>query len=73
MALLKIEKETVIVFNEDEKVARVTTYNSQFKSTLNKLCNEYPDKFKKIHNNGEGCITYDIPKKNISISTRGLK
>lgn len=43
--LTKWECETIINFNEDEDVACIYTYNKHWIKKLEKLSEEYPDKF----------------------------
>lgn len=69
MSISRLEQETVIVFNEQEQEAIVETFKSSFIKKLDNLCNEYPDKFKFISEDTEGCRKYIIPKKYIRIGS----
>lgn len=43
--LTKYEQETIVNFNEDEKVAYIYTYNKRWMKKLDNLCLKFPDKF----------------------------
>lgn len=68
MQLSKLEQETVISFNEDEKTANVYTFNSSLQKQLEQLQQERPDECKLYR---ESCFgkakEYTIPKKWIKI------
>ena len=70
MAISKYERETVIVFNEEEDFAIVETFNTSMRKKLNKLSKEYPNDFRNIKSDESiGCSTYEIPKKYIRIGS----
>ena len=64
--MTRYEQETIILFNEEEKTAEVYTHNRKLIRTLDKLCEEFPDKFKEIMKD-EKSKTYIVPKQNISV------
>lgn len=66
--LTRIEMETTILFNEDEKTAEVFTYNGRLKKKLDKLCKEHPQEFTDKGTNGAGGKFYTIPKKRVNIT-----
>lgn len=66
MFLEKYEKETIIVFNEEEKTANVYTFNKKLIKKLDMLCNNNEAELVKYSN--EGSKTYNVPKSWIKIS-----
>lgn len=65
--LTKQEKETMIVFNEQDKTASISTYNVALLRKLEKLLQERPDECEK-HNVFSDGSQYIVPKKWIKIS-----
>lgn len=68
MKLTKIEKETIILFNEAEQTAGISTYNSVLIKRLDGFCNTRPDEIKLISTGSTGCREYELPKKWIKIN-----
>ena len=66
--LTNYEKETIIVFNEAETEAEVFTYNGRLIRQIEALCRDFPDKFKRVIDNGAGGITYCVPKRRVNIT-----
>ena len=62
-----MERETVIVFNESEKVARVYTHNGRILRKLEEGAKIMPEAFKIIASD-EFSTTYEIPKKYVNIT-----
>lgn len=60
--LLKCEKETIIILNDDEKVAHVSTSQDWMKRKIRKLAEEYPDEV-KIISEDQWTIIATMPKK----------
>ena len=46
--LTKIEKETIILFNEGESTARIYTYNAGLKKRLAAFSKKYPDLCQRV-------------------------
>lgn len=67
MALTNLEKETIICFNEAEPTAEIFTYNGRMLRDLSKLAEERPDEAKMVRDNGNGGMTYRVPKKWVKI------
>lgn len=61
------EKETIILFNEQEPLAEIFTYNQRMKRELAQLAKNRPDEARKIKTNSEGGETYSLPKKWVKI------
>lgn len=59
MAYSRMEQETSIVWDEDEKVARIYTTSSVSMRKLDKLCEQYPAEYQKIweEKDAEGKVT----------------
>ena len=66
--LSKLEMETIILFNEAEKQAEVFTYNGRMKRKLSELSKAIPDEVKRIKSNGAGGVTYEVPKRIVSLN-----
>ena len=47
MNLTKYERETIILFNEAEDTAEVSTYNRRLQHRLDHLVKEHPDEVKQ--------------------------
>ena len=67
MKLTKLEKETVINFNEEENFAEVYTCNSHFKGRLKEIAKEHPDDCQFVNKDEYGFVWYKIDKHLISI------
>lgn len=67
MKMTKIEKETVIIFNEAEKDASITTYNTYLKKRLSDLADTFPSECHLVSKNADGSMTYSMNKKLLSI------
>ncbi len=65
----KEEKETVILFNEEEDTAKVYTHNARIKNKLKKLSKRFPKTCKYVGSNADGGMNYDIDKALVSIRT----
>lgn len=60
--LSNFERETIINFNEAEKVAFIFTYNKSWQAHLEKVL-----KIKPLSSNGYGGREYQLPKKFIKL------
>lgn len=67
MKLSKYERETIILFNEEEEIASVYTFNAKLKDQLRKLAKRYPEKCRFLSKSGFGGYTYEISKELIAI------
>lgn len=67
MALTLSERETIIVFNEQDPLAEVSTYNGRLKHELSGLACARPDDVQHTKTNAEGGETYTVPKKWVKI------
>lgn len=65
--LTKEEQETIIIFNEQDKTASVSTYNVALYRKLERLYQERPDECVKRERQN-GIDEYIVPKKWIKIS-----
>ena len=63
----KYEKETIILFNEEEDTATVYTHNTRLKNKLFLMGQEYPDNCKFLSENGDGGVTYRVDKSMVSL------
>lgn len=72
MRYARMEQETSIVWDEEEKVAHIYTASPVSMRRLDRLCEEYPDEYKRVWVEGtEGQVTaakYETPSKRIMFS-----
>lgn len=68
MALLKVEQETIILFNEAETTASVYTHNAALQRVLLELCQTHPAQVRQTEDNRCGGLTFELPKKWVKIS-----
>lgn len=67
MKLSKYEKETIILFNEEEDSAEIYTFNTKLKQKLRKLAKEYPEHCSFEWKNEWGAYKYSIKKSMITV------
>ena len=68
MKLTKIERETIINFNEAERTASVYTHNEALKERLLALCRTRPEQVRQTDANRWGGLTFELPKKWLKVS-----
>lgn len=66
MALTKHEKETIILFNEEESTATVYTYNERLRNRLAEFATKSNDC--TLDREGEGFAQYVIPKRWVKVN-----
>ena len=66
MKITKIEKETIILFNEAEEKAIIYTYNTGLKKRLAAFSKKYPH-LCHLEREEQGGVTYSIDKTRVSI------
>ena len=54
MSLLKVEQETIILFNEAEATASVYTHNAALQRVLRELCQTHPAQVRQTEDNRHG-------------------
>lgn len=65
----RLEQETIINFNEEEKTASVYTFNKRLQRKLARLAEEYPDECRKAKTWQPGeSVEYIVPKKWIKVN-----
>lgn len=69
MGLTNLERETIILFNEDEKTAKVFTYNGKMQRKLKDLAERFPEQCSFDYENPNGGVSYTIDKKLVSIKS----
>ena len=68
MKLTGIERETVIIFNEVERMAQIETCNDRWKIGIRKLKEEHPDKIRITkEEDRDGFMCAEVPKKYIKL------
>ena len=68
MSLSRIEQETIITFNEQEKEANVYTFNRKMKRRLEELSKRFPNDVTLDTVGSVGDVTYSIPKQWVRIN-----
>lgn len=63
----RLEQETVIVFNQAEQTADISTFKSSWITKLKEFAKEYPDLVTFVKEDKYGCATFTIPKRCISL------
>lgn len=63
MKLSRYERETIISFNEEERLASVYTHSRALRNRLDKLAQERPTECRQLGTSRGGCAAdYSIPK-----------
>ena len=65
--LTKIEKETIVLFNEGEDKANIYTHNAGLKKRLAAFAKKYPDLCRLEKSNVQGGVSYELAKSRLSI------
>ena len=60
--LTKIEKETIVLFNEGEDKANIYTHNAGLKKRLAAFSKKYPDLCRLEKSNVQGGVSYELAK-----------
>ena len=68
MKLTNYEKETIIIFNEAEQTADISTYNSTLIRKLDGLCSSRPDEVQLTESNNFGGKCYTVPKRWVKVN-----
>lgn len=68
--LSREEQETVILFNESDDTARISTFNGKLKRKLAKAAEQRPDLFKRTGVDEYGGETWEVPRRKLSINPR---
>ncbi len=58
--LTKIEKETIVLFNEGEDKANIYTHNAGLKKRLAAFAKKYPDLCRLEKSNVQGGVSYEL-------------
>ena len=67
MGLTNMERETIILYNEAEKIAEIYTHNGSLKKRIRHLTSLHPDLFKIINEDTNGGMVCTMPKKRMSV------
>ena len=65
--LTKIEKETIVLFNEGEDKANIYTHNAGLKKRLAAFAKKYTDLCRLEKSNVQGGVSYELAKSRLSI------
>jgi hypothetical protein len=57
------EKESLFLYNEEEKTATIYTCSLSLQRKLSELCISYPGQITQTADDGCGGLTYKLPKK----------
>ena len=66
----KVEKETVVWFNEAEDRAEIYTHNARWKNRLQELSKQYPDECSEVSANADGGMIFSFDKRLVTIRQR---
>ncbi len=61
--LKKVQKETIITFNEQNPWVQVFTYNTDLKNRLTKFSAEYPELCRQTDDDNFGGLTFLVDKR----------
>lgn len=61
------EQETIINWDNELDTASIYTHDPRLIGKLKALAEKYPDSFKLIRRGPKKAVTYQVPKKNISV------
>ncbi|MEE1086511.1 MAG: hypothetical protein U0L05_05005 [Schaedlerella sp.] len=67
MKLTKAERETIILFNEEDEYAEIYTYNTKLKQKLRKLAKEHPEACSFEWKNEWNAHKYKIQKNLVTV------
>ena len=67
MTLTKIEKETIILFNEGEREASIYTYNASLRKRLALFSKQHPELCRMERSFAQGGVSYVLDKSRLSI------
>ena len=67
MKLSNLERETIVLWNEAEKAASIYTHSPALQCQLSELCASYPESVFAVEDNGNGGLTYELPKKWVKV------
>jgi hypothetical protein len=72
MNITRIEQETIISYNQEEKTAEVYTYHPALVRKLDKACALFPDAF-IFEQEVSGARTYTVPKCYVSVRLPSIR
>lgn len=67
MSLTKIEKETIVNFNEAENAASIYTFNSAMKQRIFLFAEQNPDLCQIVRQDANGSVTCIVEKSRLSL------
>lgn len=62
MNLSSYEKETIILYNQEEKTANVYTHDTKLIAKLRRLARKYPEQIFEARKEARGAADYTVPK-----------
>lgn len=62
MRRTKLEKETIINFNEAEDTAQIYTFNAALKQRLFSFSRQHPELCQLVRKSEDGSVTYHVEK-----------
>jgi hypothetical protein len=65
--LTRLEQETIILFNEEEKTASVYTHNAKLTEKLRRMAEKFPNQVYPERREHPGAVSYIVPKGCISV------
>lgn len=73
MQLSNTEKETVVIYNQQEDIARIQTFDPKLIRKFRTYLEAYPQYCKLVRKEDYGLYVFDIKKKKLSINFLGDK
>ena len=67
MNLTKLEKETILLFNEQEDEAEIYTYSKKLIKKLSVVAERNPQLYKLVSTDSDGGVCYHFSKKLLSV------
>ena len=65
--LTKLERETLILYNEEEATASVYTHNAKLIAKLRRMTEKFPDQVYPERREHPGAVSYIVPKSCIGV------
>ena len=62
MEISLLERETIVLFNEAEKLAEVEAYSAKLRRQMEKLTKTHPDEVRLVKRNNSFSAIYEFPK-----------
>ncbi len=68
--LTKAERETIILWDEKDRMVRIEVFDTKLKNDLAKAARDYPDTIKCLGTDQYGGISYELPRSLLSVKIK---